>query len=161
MLFNNTNTLITEANNVRPSTAVILSAADTGEQGTVMSSLDSDASIYSCESYQGPQEPTPKPCMSPHDLDILKEIGAGRTSKTYLVRHKESAKLYALKVVSKAGLSDAEVQRTLKQQAVHAVIAKTGNFLLPLVASWHDERNFYITTVGTFPCMVIRRLTFR
>ncbi|KAF8894650.1 kinase-like domain-containing protein [Infundibulicybe gibba] len=116
------------------------------QQWTVMSSLDSDASIYSCESYQGPQEPTPKPCMSPHDLDILKEIGAGRISKTYLVRHKESAKLYALKVVSKAGLSDAEVQRTLKQQAVHAVIAKTGNFLLPLVASWHDERNFYITT---------------
>ncbi|KAF8892198.1 kinase-like domain-containing protein [Infundibulicybe gibba] len=130
MFFNNINTLVNQANN-----------------GAVTSSLDSNASVYSCGPYKGSQELTTRPCMSINDLDILTEISTGDTSTTYLVKHKMLGKLYALKVAPKAGLSDVEVKYILEQQAVHVAIERVaGNFLLPLVASWHDERNFYLVT---------------
>ncbi|KAF8889279.1 kinase-like domain-containing protein [Infundibulicybe gibba] len=118
------------------------------ETKVTMPSLDSDPSVYSCESYTGPQEF--KQSMKLDDLDVLKLIGAGGSGKVYLVKHKITGGLYALKVIPKVRRSHRlpqEIQRILDEQAIQEAISKTtGTFLLSLVASWNDECNFYIMT---------------
>lgn len=81
------------------------------------------------------------------DFDILKLIGTGGTSRVYLARDKLSLRLVALKSISKAYRSDAQLEGVANEQQVHCFICNSKNeFILPIMGSWHDNENFFIVT---------------
>ncbi|TRM69463.1 kinase-like domain-containing protein [Schizophyllum amplum] len=82
-----------------------------------------------------------------NDLDILKLLGTGHIGRVFLARHRSTSQLLALKVITKTALSPQECAGVLREQCIleklcgatvdHALFTR-------LMASWHDEQNFYM-----------------
>lgn len=95
------------------------------------------------------------------DFDILKLIGIGGTSRVYLARDKLSLRLVALKSISKAYRSDAQLEGVANEQQVHCFICNSKNeFILPIMGSWHDNENFFIVTVRRLYVVIEMGITF-
>ena len=82
------------------------------------------------------------------DFDVLKLLGSGGTGHVYLARDKRTSTLVALKIISKAGLSRAELNDVANEQLVHRLASLcVDNLTLPILGSWHDDMNFFIAMV--------------
>ncbi|KAJ6551525.1 kinase-like domain-containing protein [Mycena capillaripes] len=92
------------------------------------------------ESFYVPQPSSPTPSLE--DFDLIKPIGQGSTANVLLVRHKETGRLYSLKVVSKSG----RYEEVMREQEVLKVVTDKTPFLLTVVASWHDSENYFLLT---------------
>jgi serine/threonine protein kinase len=83
-----------------------------------------------------------------HDFDILKLLGTGGTGHVYLARDKRTSKLIAIKIICKKNCDQAQLDDVANEQQVHQLISEcNGNYILPLLGSWHDSFNFFIVTV--------------
>jgi serine/threonine protein kinase len=80
----------------------------------------------------------------------LKLIASGTSGAVYLARVKSTSELVAIKVIKKEGRSDTHLQFAVREQQVQNAVMGDDKFTT-LVASWHDENNFYIVTVCTPP----------
>src|SRR6202035_2291283 len=67
----------------------------------------------------------------------------------YLARVKSTSEMVAIKVIKKEGRSDAYLQSAVREQQVQNAVMGDDKFTT-LVASWHDENNFYIVTVCAY-----------
>jgi serine/threonine protein kinase len=94
------------------------------------------------------------------DFDILKLLGTGGTSRVYLARDKRTGNLVALKVISKIGRNEVQLDNVIKEQTVHRLVTDPADeFILPILGSWHDEMNFFIITVRLIYLCTFKRLT--
>ncbi|KAL1741391.1 kinase-like domain-containing protein [Schizophyllum fasciatum] len=81
------------------------------------------------------------------DLEILKLLGAGRTGKVFLARHRRTNQLLALKVIPKATLTPKDLSAVIREQRILkdlALASKDYPHFVRLVASCHDTGNFYL-----------------
>lgn len=81
------------------------------------------------------------------DFEMMRVLGKGCAGKVLLVRHKDSAELYALKAITKRHvLAHQELQHTLTEQAVLKRMAKEGKdpFVVKLRWSFHDKENLFL-----------------
>jgi hypothetical protein len=76
----------------------------------------------------------------------LKLIASGTSGAVYLAQFKATSELVALKVIKKLGRSNAHLQAAIREQQVQNAVMGDEKFTT-LVASWHDQNNFYIVTV--------------
>jgi serine/threonine protein kinase len=76
----------------------------------------------------------------------LKLIASGTSGAVYLARVKSTSELVAIKVIKKEGRSDTHLQFAVREQQVQNAVMGDDKFTT-LVASWHDQNNFYIVTV--------------
>ncbi|KAJ7489478.1 kinase-like domain-containing protein [Mycena latifolia] len=83
------------------------------------------------------------PSLSLDSFHVLRLLGKGANSKVYLVQHKKTEELYALKVSPKSGSAAMGVP---EEQRVLQSISEGSRYLLSLVGSWHDTSNFYLLT---------------
>ncbi|KAJ7148642.1 kinase-like domain-containing protein [Mycena crocata] len=114
-----------------------------------------------------PQAAPPTPQVEPvkkipavEDFEFLQLLSRNSASKVFLVRHKRSAALFALKVSPKSGRSEhfVDQQKIMKTVAEDAGRSK---FLLDLCASWHDSENYYMLTVRIyFPFAILFYIYF-
>ncbi|EIN14271.1 hypothetical protein PUNSTDRAFT_80494 [Punctularia strigosozonata HHB-11173 SS5] len=82
-----------------------------------------------------------------NDFEMLRVLGKGCAGKVLLVRHKQSADLYALKAITKRHvLAHQELQHTLTEQAVLKRMAADGTdpFVVKLWWSFHDRENLFL-----------------
>ncbi|KAF5355275.1 hypothetical protein D9758_006061 [Tetrapyrgos nigripes] len=80
------------------------------------------------------------------DLDFLKLISGGGSGKVFLVRDRVQMQYLALKVMPKRRELNT-VSNVLNERKTHSALSLEDNrYFLPLVASWHDEVNYYIAT---------------
>jgi len=87
-------------------------------------------------------------CMKLADFDILKLLGFGGSGKVYLVRDKLTSELLALKVITKQCHTPTSIENIMREQRIQSEVSESGeDFFPPLVASWHDEVNFYLAMV--------------
>ncbi|KAG1448958.1 hypothetical protein G6F46_009318 [Rhizopus delemar] len=80
--------------------------------------------------------------VGPNDFEKVRLLGKGDAGKVYLVRHKSTEKLYALKVLSKKEMKERnKVKRALTEQA----ILSTANhpFIVPLYHSFQSQNYLY------------------
>ncbi|KAI9261078.1 kinase-like domain-containing protein [Sporodiniella umbellata] len=101
--------------------------------------------------YFMPSKPVLKPSYSlqkktievgPKDFEKIRLLGKGDVGRVYLVRHIRSAKLYALKVLSKKEM----IQRNkIKRALVEQTILSTANhpFIVPLYHSFQSQDYLY------------------
>jgi serum/glucocorticoid-regulated kinase 2 len=84
------------------------------------------------------------------DFEMLRVLGKGCAGKVLLVRHKQTADLYALKAITKRHvLAHQELQHTLTEQAVLKRMAAEGTdpFVVKLWWSFHDKDNLFLVLV--------------
>ncbi|KAJ7146014.1 kinase-like domain-containing protein [Mycena epipterygia] len=92
-----------------------------------------------------PTRPAVLPPPTMDDFDILLLIGQGATSKVFLVRDKETKRLYALKQAPTWDQSaDIEQEQQILLSIAH--LSGTPASLLPLVGSWTDSEYSYLLT---------------
>ncbi|KAI7893748.1 kinase-like domain-containing protein [Mucor mucedo] len=80
--------------------------------------------------------------VGPADFDKVRLLGKGDVGKVYLVKHKSTEKLYALKVLSKKEMIKRnKIKRAMAEQA----ILSTANhpFIVPLYHSFQSEDHLY------------------
>ncbi|GAA5811975.1 hypothetical protein MFLAVUS_005422 [Mucor flavus] len=80
--------------------------------------------------------------VGPSDFQKVRLLGKGDVGKVYLVKHKETEKLYALKVLSKKEMIKRnKIKRAVAEQA----ILSTANhpFIVPLYHSFQSENHLY------------------
>ncbi|KAL4447090.1 hypothetical protein ABPG74_013942 [Tetrahymena malaccensis] len=85
-----------------------------------------------------------------HDFTFLKCLGKGGTSDVFLVRHKESCKLFALKMIPKTHLSEYKrLEQLLRERKILIDAAKA-----PFIASLHAcfESEFHLNFLLEFYC---------
>ncbi|KAI0270350.1 kinase-like domain-containing protein [Russula aff. rugulosa BPL654] len=80
------------------------------------------------------------PCHD--DYDILRTLSTGESAIVYLVREKNTPRLYVLKVIKKLCR---DVSTVLNEQAALTRLSGS-NFILPLHACFHDTNNWYFLT---------------
>ena len=97
------------------------------------------------------------------DFEMMRVLGKGCAGKVLLVRHKNSADLYALKAITKRHvLAHQELQHTLTEQAVLRRMAAEGKdpFVVKLWWSFHDKDNLFLVMVRMIwvhmPCDQVR-----
>ncbi|KAI0275351.1 hypothetical protein BC834DRAFT_852429 [Gloeopeniophorella convolvens] len=81
------------------------------------------------------------------DFEMMRVLGKGCAGKVLLVKHKNSADLYALKAITKRHvLAHQELQHTLTEQAVLRRMAAEGSdpFVVKLWWSFHDKENLFL-----------------
>ena len=86
------------------------------------------------------------------DFKMMRVLRTGHTGKEFLVRHKSSSNLYALKTITKRNvLAHQELQHTLTEQAVLRRMAAeaTDPFVVKLWWSFHDKENLFLVMVRT------------
>ncbi|KAG6850424.1 hypothetical protein H0H93_013649, partial [Arthromyces matolae] len=76
------------------------------------------------------------------DFDLLKLIGKGQSGRVYLALDKASKTHVAIKVIQKRPDNHT---RILMEQEIHCSLSSSP-FVLPLLASFHDTKNFYLVT---------------
>ncbi|KAG6865620.1 hypothetical protein C0991_000907 [Blastosporella zonata] len=118
-----------------------------------------------------PSAPAPSSGTCVHsqlsDYQLLKVIGEGRTGRVFLALDRASNAPVAVKVIPKGNGKD---DIALNEQAIHSSIKNCG-FSVPLLASFHDELNFYLVTaylggydmdfnLGLAECFVEERVKF-
>ena len=85
------------------------------------------------------------------DFEMMCVIGKGCAGKVLLVRHKSTAKFYALKVITKGHvLAHQELQHTLTEQAVLKRMSaeRMNPFVVKLWWSFHDKKNLFLVMVS-------------
>lgn len=85
-----------------------------------------------------------------NDFEIIRVLGKGCAGKVFLVRHKKSSNLYALKAITKRHvLAHQELQHTLTEQAVLKRMAREAKdpFVVKLWWSFHDKENLFLVMV--------------
>jgi hypothetical protein len=81
------------------------------------------------------------------DFYILGLLGTGGFAKVYRVEHKVTGRMFALKVVAKAELSErAKKNMPVELEALRRLAGIPG--FLQLGASFHDSENYYLLTVS-------------
>ncbi|KAJ7656691.1 kinase-like domain-containing protein [Mycena rosella] len=95
-----------------------------------------------------PTAPVAAAVLSLADFDILRPIGKGDTDNVFLVRHKETQALYALKIAPKTGKAAADLP--LEQEILLSAAQDSSPFVLRLVGSWHDSANYYLLSISHF-----------
>ncbi|KAG6918028.1 hypothetical protein DXG01_016880 [Tephrocybe rancida] len=80
------------------------------------------------------------PVLQLEDFDVLKMIGKGHSARVFLAIDRASSRQVAIKVIPKGAGHDTWA---VKEQAIHRRLDGC-SFLLPLLASWHDDANFYL-----------------
>ena len=85
------------------------------------------------------------------DFETVCVLGKGRAGKVlFVLRHKSSLDLYALKVITKRHvLAHQELQQTLTEQAVlrRMAVERSNPFVVKLWWSFHDKENLYLLMV--------------
>ncbi|KAG6844068.1 hypothetical protein H0H87_010011 [Tephrocybe sp. NHM501043] len=89
-----------------------------------------------------PVEPAVGVLRSLSDFDIKKLFGKGHTGKVYLAVDKVSQAPVAIKVVPKTPGHNGTI---LREQAIHKSLQGC-SFSAPLLASWEDDKQFYLVT---------------
>ncbi|KAJ7508486.1 kinase-like protein [Mycena galericulata] len=93
----------------------------------------------------GPRKSTRKVVID--DFEMMRVLGKGCAGKVLLVKHKNTADLYALKAITKRHvLAHQELQHTLTEQAVLKRMAaeSTDPFVVKLWWSFHDKENLFL-----------------
>lgn len=105
--------------------------------------------------------PTRPAVLSPpsiDDFEVLLLIGQGASSKVFLVRDKETKKLYALKQAPTWDQSaDIVQEQEILKSIAHLPDAPAS--LLPLVGSWTDSEYSYLLTVSPI-CFTLITLAY-
>lgn len=108
-------------------------------------------------------EPRSHPDLQPNAI-----LGHGAYGTVYLATHAESDMNYAVKVISKSKFVDdskgdattfmSAMKQVTKEQKAMRILDESGRSgFLPLCASWHDSRNFYLVTVSAGVCCLLAR----
>ncbi|KAI9250265.1 kinase-like domain-containing protein [Sporodiniella umbellata] len=81
--------------------------------------------------------------VEPGDFEKVRLLGKGDTGRVYLVKHKTTDKLYALKVLSKEEmLKRNKIKRALAEQAI---LSKANHpFIIPLYHSFQSQEYLYL-----------------
>ncbi|KAJ7082529.1 kinase-like protein [Mycena crocata] len=93
----------------------------------------------------GPRKSTRKVVID--DFEMMRVLGKGCAGKVLLVKHKNTADLYALKAITKRHvLAHQELQHTLTEQAVLKRMAAESKdpFVVKLWWSFHDKENLFL-----------------
>jgi len=89
------------------------------------------------------------------DLEFLKLISGGGSGKVYLVRDCVEGQYLALKVMPKKRELNT-VNNILNERHIQSMLSlEDDRYFVPLVASWHDEVNYYIATVCPLPVLLV------
>ncbi|CAO3584757.1 unnamed protein product [Absidia cylindrospora] len=84
--------------------------------------------------------------MTLDDLQFLKVLGKGCMGKVMLVRHHQSARLYALKAISKEWvITQREIDHTIMERSILSKVSKTRHpFLIKLHHSFQDANQLFL-----------------
>ncbi|KAG0230020.1 serine/threonine protein kinase psk1 [Actinomortierella wolfii] len=90
----------------------------------------------------GPRKPRRK--MSPDDFDLLKVIGRGAYGKVYLVRHRATRALYAMKVLKKASIvvHSKDTANTMSERKILEAIRHP--FIVKLHFAFQTDHRLYL-----------------
>ncbi|KAG0269884.1 serine/threonine protein kinase psk1 [Actinomortierella ambigua] len=90
----------------------------------------------------GPRKPRRK--MSPDDFDLLKVIGRGAYGKVYLVRHRATQALYAMKVLKKASIvvHSKDTESTMSERKILEAIRHP--FIVKLHFAFQTDHRLYL-----------------
>ncbi|KAF9969231.1 serine/threonine protein kinase psk1 [Actinomortierella ambigua] len=90
----------------------------------------------------GPRKPRRK--MSPDDFDLLKVIGRGSYGKVYLVRHRATQALYAMKVLKKASIvvHSKDTESTMSERKILEAIRHP--FIVKLHFAFQTDHRLYL-----------------
>ncbi len=77
------------------------------------------------------------------DFDLLSLIGEGAFGKVLMVRHKRTARIFALKIVRKAEVIRSDKPRQVLSER-HILEHMTHQFIVGLYMSFQDEDNLYL-----------------
>ena len=86
------------------------------------------------------------------DFKFTKVLGRGAFGTVFSVQDKKSGMKLALKVLKKKGLDERATKAIIEEQKTLRTTG-TSEWLLSIVASWHDSRFYYLAMVPalTFP----------
>lgn len=97
------------------------------------------------------EAPSPKG-LSLNSFQLLKLLSSGGSGNVFLARYNDSKDLVALKIITKKDKSPESVATILEEQRIQVNLNQDGQTsnVLSLIASFHDEANFYLVLVSSY-----------